>query len=152
MTTQPPTFGDGRLAARFWKGASVNDATGCWEWNALCNSDGYGKYYLGRYRGAHRVSFESLVGLIPDGLQLDHLCRVRRCVNPTHLEPVTSRENILRSNGVAALHAIKTHCINGHELTPENIRPNRGGRDCLICNRRRRREYKIRRRLREGGG
>lgn len=79
---------------------------------------------------AHRVMYTALVGTIPDGLTLDHLCRNRPCVNPDHLEPVTYRENILRSRNAAAENARKTHCIRGHELPPPD---ERGRRTCKPC-------------------
>ncbi|WP_414630996.1 HNH endonuclease signature motif containing protein [Alcanivorax jadensis] len=83
---------------------------------------------------AHRFSYETFESPIPEGMQLDHLCRVRNCVNPRHLEPVTNRENVRR--GFAARPA-QTHCRSGgHELTEENIYLNpRGHRECRICRR-----------------
>ena len=116
----------------------------CWYWTAVTNPDGYGQLRIGRKMVlAHHLSYEHFVGPIPKGLQLDHLCRVRGCVNPRHLEPVTQRENILRGVGIAALNAKKTHCKNGHEFTPENTRPQahiskdgtKRGRSCLACHR-----------------
>jgi hypothetical protein len=76
------------------------------------------------------------VGKIPEGLQIDHLCRVRECANPAHLEAVTCRENLLRGDTVTAHNANKTHCVNGHEYTPENTAITRDGcRRCRICHR-----------------
>ena len=102
----------------------------------------------GKQRDAHRVVYEEYVGQIPEGLQLDHLCHTfdkdctgghscphRRCVNPAHLEPVTHRENALRGVSFSAANAVKTHCANGHEYTPENTyyrTPTH--RACRICN------------------
>ena len=84
---------------------------------------------------AHCVMYETFVGPIPPHAQLDHLCRVRACCNPDHVEPVTPRENTLRGQGIGAINAVKTHCVNGHEFTPENtyIRPDDGGRSCRKC-------------------
>lgn len=128
-------------ADRFW--AKVDKTDDCWLWTASTNN-GYGSISLGARKRvqAHRFAYELLVGPIPDGLELDHLCRVRHCVNPAHLEPVTARENQLRSLSVSGINAAKTHCIWGHEYTPENtyIRPCDGGRDCRACRSRRDRD------------
>ena len=114
--------------------------SGCWDWQGPVAPDGYGRMMVGsrttgerRTALAHRLSWEEANGPIPAGLQLDHLCRNRRCVNPAHLEPVTQRENILRGTGTAAINARKTHCPAGHEYTPENTYTYRSGRDCKAC-------------------
>jgi hypothetical protein len=107
---------------------------GCWVWVAARDNHGYGRYGIdGRAATAHRVAYQTLVGPIPDGLHLDHLCRVRACVNPEHLEPVTCRENVLRGVGPSALHSVKTHCPEGHEYTEENTYLYRGMRYCQTC-------------------
>ena len=113
--------------------------SGCWLWTSSRRTNGYGEMAAwGKNRLAHRVMYELLIGPIPDGLVLDHLCRTPACVNPDHLEAVTERENILRGSGAAAANARKTHCIHGHEFTEENTKrfrmPNgRLGRACRTC-------------------
>jgi len=127
---------------RFWGKVEKTDT--CWLWTAGRDGNGYGVAILGsrtdgtyRHVKAHRHSYELLVGPIPEGLHIDHLCRVRHCVNPAHLEPVTQRENILRGESVSARAARQTHCKNLHALVPENLikRANRNGRECKICHR-----------------
>ncbi|MEU6204615.1 HNH endonuclease signature motif containing protein [Micromonospora musae] len=93
---------------------------------------------MGRTINAHRAAYYLFVGEVAEGLELDHLCRQRRCVNPNHLEPVTGRENVLRGVGLTAKNATKTHCPRGHELAPGNLVPSqlkRGYRSCLRCSR-----------------
>jgi hypothetical protein len=113
--------------------------TGCWLWTG--SEKGHGGYGGFKYKNktlrAHRVSYELHVGPIPPGLTLDHLCRVRFCVNPKHLEPVTHKENSLRGYGVGAINFRKTHCIHGHEFNKSNtrIRTDGRGRECLACKR-----------------
>jgi len=112
--------------------------TGCWLWMRGTTSNGYGAMaFEGRSRLAHRLSYELLVGPVPDGLQIDHLCRTRLCVNPDHLEPVTQRENILRGTAPVVENARRTHCVNGHPFDDANTGPARGGRNrrCRACNR-----------------
>lgn len=122
---------------------SQDPETSCWIWEGYVNVDGYGR--VGG-TGAHRRSYQAFVAPIPAGLHLDHLCRVRDCVNPDHLEPVTAQENILRSPiAPAALNAEKTHCGSGHEFTPENTYVYRRHRRCMICTKARRRERRLER-------
>ncbi|MDQ3573658.1 MAG: HNH endonuclease [Actinomycetota bacterium] len=94
--------------------AKVEKTPTCWLWTASLDGCGYGLFRPSSKRTvrAHRWAYEHIVGAIPDGLELDHLCRVRNCVNPAHLEPVTFRENQRR--------AWKSHCLRGHEFTDEN--------------------------------
>jgi len=94
--------------------------------------------------------YEALIGPIPEGLVIDHLCRVRNCVNPAHMEPVTNTENVLRGTGPTAVNAQKTHCKHGHPLTPDNLVKRTDRRECMECRRIREREYKARRRARLG--
>lgn len=127
--------------------------SGCWIWTATINQYGYGEFNWiapdetkRRMHGAHRVAYVLFVGPIPSGLDLDHLCRVRACVNPQHLEPVTRRVNLLRSPFTpTSLNAAKTHCKYGHEFTPENTYVDKHGhRTCRTCHRVKERERKAR--------
>ena len=120
-------------AQRFWSKVEFTDT--CWLWQAS-GVRIYGRFYVdGSGVYAHRWAYEFCLGLIPNGLGLDHLCRIRRCVNPDHLEPVTQRENILRGEGVSAISARKTECIQGHPFNEENTyyRPDTGTRQCRRC-------------------
>lgn len=133
---------------RFWQKVNKNGPLPrwapflgpCWIWTASENGHGYGQF---RGAGAdpsgnaHRFSYSMLVGSIPDGLHIDHLCRVKLCVNPMHLEPVTVRENLLRGMGWAGEFARRTHCVHGHPFDEANTRYNKsGGRACRACHRR----------------
>lgn len=114
------------LTNRFW--SKVDRSGDCWLWMGTRGPSGYG-YYSGRR--AHRLSYEDMVGPIPDGLVMDHLCRNPPCVNPAHLEPVTTLENTRRG-----IWHTKTHCVRGHEFTPENTRLDNGvHRVCRACDR-----------------
>ena len=125
--------------------AHVTIGDGCWEWTGYRKPQGYGQYGNGRDGSpvkAHRFAYELLVGPIPDGLELDHLCRNPSCVRPDHLEPVTHRENMLRSHSFIARKAAQTHCVNGDEYTPENTGIAKNGtRHCKTCKSRWDREF-----------
>lgn len=136
-----------KLIDRVMCRVSIDESTGCWLWTAG-RSGGYARIKIGRSSvNAHRVAYQLLVGPIPEGTELDHLCRVRHCVNPEHVEPVTRKENILRGESPTARNARKTHCEHGHAFTPENtiVRPS-GWRGCRLCGRAAQRRYKRRRR------
>lgn len=123
-----------KFAARF-----VISNSGCWEWKAGMNIQGYGRFYDSpKVQAAHRFGYEIVKGKVPDNLQVDHLYRNRKCVNAAHLEAVTPRENTIRGNTLASLNSKKTECIHGHKYTPENttvVRSNHLKRACKECNR-----------------
>ncbi len=124
--------------------------SGCWIWMGSLGRGQYGRLRDGALtRYAHVMSYEHYCGPIGHGLQLDHLCRVPSCVNPSHLEAVAARTNVLRSLGVAAKNASKRHCQRGHELFGANLyAPDRSlnRRNCRICKLAYHREYMRRRR------
>lgn len=110
----------------------------CWLWTSYVEATGYARVYInGGREFAHRFMWESVVGPIPDGMQIDHLCRVRHCVNPGHLRVVTPRVNTLASPvAPAAINARKTHCHNGHQFSADNTYLNLNGqRICRQCRR-----------------
>jgi hypothetical protein len=113
---------------------------GCWDWCGFLTKNGYGR--IGS-RLAHRVVYELLIGKIPAGLELDHLCRNRRCVNPSHLEPVTHRVNLLRGKTLANKESFQEHCIYGHPFSENNLQITSDGRRiCRTCNKRRNKEWR----------
>lgn len=139
------------LQKRFWAKVNKNgpvpsykpELGPCWLWTGAMS----GKYYgaikdptRDKMLMAHRLAYVWAKGLIPVELELDHLCRVTRCVNPDHLEAVTRQINVLRGQGFAAFNAKKTHCPKGHAYTQENthVRKDDGGRECRACDRERR--------------
>jgi hypothetical protein len=118
---------------RFWTHVDRRGPDECWEWTSK-KWRGYGYWTLrGKNWRVHRYSYTIMVGPIPEGMTIDHLCRNRGCVNPAHLEVVTHRENTLRGTGPSAQNARKTHCKRGHEFTPENTLLKGGGRKCAVC-------------------
>ena len=136
-----------RQKERLWQRI---DTTGpCWEWEG-CRVVGYGKVYAGgRTWRVHRLVWELLVGPIPDGMVLDHLCHNRACSNPDHLQVTTQRENITRGGTLPAMWLRQTHCVNGHPLSGDNLGTGSDGeRRCKTCHRDRQREYARRNRQR----
>src|SRR5690625_3233457 len=117
----------------FWTHVEVTGF--CWNWTGSTFPSGYGAAASGRgARRAHRVGYELLVGSIPDGMQIDHLCRNLLCVNPDHLDVCDARTNTLRSFNPSAVNARKTHCSSGHEFTVDNTYVKYGGsRRCRTC-------------------
>lgn len=131
------------LPRRFWR--LVDKTETCWVWKGGQGGGRKGGYGIftripgEKHESAHRIAYELLVGPIPEGLHLDHLCKTPLCVNPDHLEPVTPAENNRRSDSLTAKNLRKTHCPRGHEYTEENTyRDKRGHRQCLTCRRGRR--------------
>lgn len=126
-----------RDLARFWSKVALPDGNGCMIWLGARNEHGYGRFAVrSKYRRAHRISYEMNVGPILTGLSLDHLCSVRACVAPDHLEAVPQRVNVLRGQSFAAHHAAKTHCPQGHPYDEANTYHSPGGsRVCRACQR-----------------
>jgi len=108
---------------------------GCWLWVGKMSNNGYGEFYWkGKYTSAHRAFYKHFINSNIDGLDIDHLCRNPRCVNPEHLEPVSSRENTLRGVSPPAINVNKTHCKRGHKFTEVNtVIDIKGGRSCRNC-------------------
>lgn len=118
-----------RVIDRFWSKVEKTDT--CWLWLGSKHPSGYAAMSVeNRSRYVHRLSYELFVGPIPEGLTIDHLCRVRNCVNPNHLEPVTAAENTRRAR---AYDVKPTHCPQGHEYTPDNIVPSQRSLRCREC-------------------
>ena len=135
----------------------THDESGCWVWTAYKNDDGYGVVWdgnVGKTRKAHQVLYELAKGPIPDGLEIDHLCSNRACINPDHLEAVAHLENVRRgTTGQGGnWQKDKTVCPQGHPYSVENTyayppgsrQP--GGRKCRTCHRIQQRRYKATRR------
>lgn len=130
--------------------ASEEREDGCVVFTGYVDKQGYGRISHGEKREkqlVHRVAYELHIGPIPEGMQIDHLCFTRHCVNPAHLEAVTPMVNNMRSSSPSRFNAEKTHCHNGHAFTAENTyyRQDRRGRLCRACGAARARTYKARR-------
>jgi hypothetical protein len=135
------------VADRFWEKVSKGTPDECWPWTAGTSGSRAAYGVLGfKVKGrtihkyAHRIAYELEIGPIPEGLEIDHLCRNPICVNPAHLEPVTHRENVLRGEAISAQNARKAHCIRGHLLSGANVAITKPGhRVCRACRQLRRR-------------
>lgn len=140
-----PTFGDPAVPGAVWQ-RLTQASDGCWLWQGSTTSKGYGLTAAAREAPnkpayVHRLVFTRLVGPIAEGMELDHLCRTRACANPAHLDPVTHRENVLRSpTAPAAINARKTHCKRGHPFG-QPYEPGKR-RSCGTCIKAYRRTYK----------
>lgn len=124
-----------RLWSKVIIGPKEND---CWGWSDVLSKAGYAYLGIGGRKGkkflVHRMLYEIVIRPIPEGMDLDHLCRNRFCVRPDHQEPATRRVNLMRGQTLAAKHAAATHCPQGHpyDLFNTRIAPG-GGRVCKIC-------------------
>ncbi|MGW3275482.1 HNH endonuclease signature motif containing protein [Streptomyces kronopolitis] len=129
------------------KGSEFDD---CHIWLGAKDDYGYGKFRLpnGHVKGTHIIGWElANQKTVPPGWHVDHLCRIRACCNPDHLEPVPGTENVARGESFSAKNARKTHCPKGHEYSEENTRWHSGRRECVTCIRARDKERRQARRL-----
>jgi hypothetical protein len=138
---------DAIAQACFWPKVDTRGGLfACWPWQGARLPKGYGHFgWRGRTQYAHRFAYTLAHGVIPDGLVIDHLCRNPSCVNPAHLEAVTTRENVLRGVGFCAVNAVKTHCAHGHPYSDDNTRRRGTWRDCRACHTIQERERRHRR-------
>lgn len=144
------------LAARFWAKVDKRGPDECWLWSGSGTKGGYGQLVVARKTWlAHRLSVVLSGREIPDGMQIDHMCRTRWCVNPSHLRIVTLRQNVTENSAsVTVVNSQKTHCLRGHALVPGNLLRDtgvrKGWRCCRLCHHLRARKYREARRARNG--
>lgn len=138
------------LAVRLWRKIEKTKE-GCWLLTGKLRPDGYGVISRdGKQQLSHIVAYELTHGPIPDGLVIDHLCRNRSCVNPTHLEPVTQQENISRGKAGETRKRLaeeQTHCKRGHPFSGDNLIIDKNQRICRACKLKRYEEWEVRRKL-----
>lgn len=123
------------IETRFWSKVRGDDYSQCWEWTAgTVPGTGYGTFHVatGKRANAHRWAYQNMVGSIPDGLELDHLCRNRACVNPWHMEPVTARVNVRRGMSPGARALRRDKCDNGHSFNDYGV-VRAARRVCRLC-------------------
>ena len=133
---KPDSLLNEKQIQKFIKRIKMDLLSDCWNWVGYLSKDGYARISINGIQSyGHRLSYQYWKGNIPNGLQLDHLCRNRKCVNPNHLECVTTQENIRRGFSIATINSLKTHCKRGHEYTVKNTwyRKDRTGRFCKKC-------------------
>lgn len=145
----PVAIRRGDESERFFNKVHPEPNSGCWLWSGAADYQGYGHFYArGKTTQAHRWAYEHSGKIIPNDLCLDHLCRTPSCVNPSHLELVTVRENTLRGIGPSAVSARRSACARGHKYTPETLHvTSRGWRVCRICRATSARKYREARKL-----
>lgn len=137
-STEPTYLHGLTLEEAFWRRVDRRGPEECWTWLGSTSTVGYGRLtHEKTLHMAHRLSYELQVGPIADGLVIDHLCRTTNCVNPAHLEPVTTRTNVLRGIGPSAANTRKTHCPAGHPYAGENLAFYKTYRMCRTCKRQR---------------
>jgi hypothetical protein len=138
-----------KMLLRFVRKVDGPTDTGCWLWTGKRDTSGYGRFTVdGKSVAAHRWFYELIHGPVDSALDMDHLCRVRACVNPSHVEPVTRSENLLRGE-----RGRPTHCPQGHPMTDDNVYVSRAWRGlspprrCRTCTLAKQRAYEQRRRV-----
>lgn len=147
MMRQPTTYPYGEDMHARWEAKVDTNRGECWEWTASLNSRGYSliSYRGGKTMLGHRYAYQAFRGEIPNGMQIDHRCQNKKCVNPDHLEVATPLENTRRGNSPSAINARRIECKHGHTLLGDNLIIRKDGkRACRECHRRTNREAYLR--------